>query len=87
MATPVGGVLVPWPEIELTPPVLEVQSLNHWTTREVPKHNFLMQPVFEELNELSHILLAFNLEIISDLEKFKEQCKELPNILHPDLPV
>ena len=76
MATAASGVLVPCPEIELTPSALEVQSLNHWTAREVPKHSFLMQPIFAELNELSHILLAFYLEIISNLEKFKEQCKK-----------
>ena len=27
------GILVPWPEIEPTPPALEAQSLNHWTAR------------------------------------------------------
>ena len=29
-------ILVHLPEIELTPPALEAQSLNHWTNREVP---------------------------------------------------
>ena len=28
--------LVPQPGIELVPPELEAQSLNHWATREVP---------------------------------------------------
>ena len=28
-------ILVPWPEIKPGPPA-EVQSLNHWTTKEVP---------------------------------------------------
>ena len=28
--------LVPWPGIEPAPPALGVQSLSHWTTREVP---------------------------------------------------
>ena len=32
------GILVPQPGIEPTHPVLE-GSLNHWTTREVPRHN------------------------------------------------
>ena len=33
-----GGMrdLVPWPEIEPGPPALGAQSLNRWTTREVP---------------------------------------------------
>ena len=30
------GTLVPWPGIEPTLPAVEVQSLNHWTTRDVP---------------------------------------------------
>ena len=29
------GILVPLPRIKPEPPALEVQSLNHWTTREV----------------------------------------------------
>ena len=29
------GILVPWPGIELMPPVLEARSLNHWTARKV----------------------------------------------------
>ena len=28
-------ILVPWPGIELLPPVVKAQSLNHWTTSEV----------------------------------------------------
>ena len=31
------GILVPQPGIEPVPPALEAQSLNHWTTREVPR--------------------------------------------------
>ena len=29
-------ILLPWPRVEIPPPVLETQSLNHWTAREVP---------------------------------------------------
>ena len=29
-------ILVPWPGIEPRLPTVEAQSLNHWTTREVP---------------------------------------------------
>ena len=28
------GILVPWPGIKPAPPAMEVQSPNHWTTRE-----------------------------------------------------
>ena len=34
---PACGILVPRPGIEPTPTSLEAWSLNHWTTREVPK--------------------------------------------------
>ena len=30
------GILVPQPGIKPAPPALEAQSLNHWTTREIP---------------------------------------------------
>ena len=30
------GILVPWPGIKPMPPAVEVRSLNHWTTWEVP---------------------------------------------------
>ena len=33
--------LVPWPGIEPGPPALGAWSLNHWTTREVPKIKFI----------------------------------------------
>ena len=31
------GILVPWPGIKPIAPAVEAWSLNHWTTREVPK--------------------------------------------------
>ena len=30
------GILFPWSGIELMPPVVEAQSPNHWTTKELP---------------------------------------------------
>ena len=35
------GILVPQPGIEPVPPAVEAQSLNHWTSREVPRQGFL----------------------------------------------
>ena len=32
------GIIVPLPGIELVPPALGAQGLNHWTTREVLKN-------------------------------------------------
>ena len=37
-----GGILVPRPGIEPAPPAVEAQSLNHWTTREVQLHIYLL---------------------------------------------
>ena len=34
------GILVPWPENKAASSALGVQSLNHWTTREVPQEHF-----------------------------------------------
>jgi len=36
------GILVSWPGMEPMPPALEMQSLNHWTAREVPPMIFFM---------------------------------------------
>ena len=36
-----GGLLVPWPGIELLLPALEAQSLTYWTAREVPSASIL----------------------------------------------
>ena len=36
------GILVPWPGIEPASPAWEARSLNHWTTREVPKYILLL---------------------------------------------
>ena len=36
----VHGILVPQPGIKPMPPAVEVQSLNSWTPREVPKVSF-----------------------------------------------
>ena len=57
------GILVPWPGIKPVPPAMEAQSLNHWTTREVPnlsvlisnmvtihKYNLLSKSTVEILN-------------------------------------
>ena len=43
-----GGMwdLVPWPEIEPRPPALGAQSLNRWTTREVPPYYFILFYLF-----------------------------------------
>ena len=36
-----GGILAPWPGIQPVPPC--IGSLNHWTTREVPSGDLLME--------------------------------------------
>jgi len=36
-----SGILVPQPGIKSTYPAVEVQSLHHWTPREVPQSQYL----------------------------------------------
>ena len=45
------GILAPRPGMEPVPPAVEAQSLNHWTTREVPSYfqlnlSFIISKVF-----------------------------------------
>ena len=46
------GILVPWPGIEPLPPGLGMQSLRHWTTREVPLPQILKLNYFFTLGQL-----------------------------------
>ena len=42
-------ILVPQPGMEPIPPALEGgKSLNHWTTREAPIHNYLLNECFDQ---------------------------------------
>ena len=51
--------LVPWPGIKPGPPALGAQSLNFWTTREVPCPGILSGNIPEWLGELN-IFILFN---------------------------
>ena len=66
--------LVPWPGIEPVPPALEVQSLNHGTTREVPTSIFL-----------SERLIAIGVSNAMDMDgrQFGEHHQELPRLKEP----
>ena len=44
LAMPGGMWDLPQPEMEPTPPAVEAQSLNHWTTEEVPLFFSRMRP-------------------------------------------
>ena len=48
-------ILVPWPGIKPVPPAVEVQSLNHWTTREVPENVFIL------LSFLNNVFTAYRI--------------------------
>ena len=62
-------ILVPLPGIEPAPPTVKVHSVNHWTTREVPKDSFTRlikrDPddtcciILKEDAQLEHIPLTF----------------------------
>ena len=49
------GMLVPRPGIEPVPPALGAQSLNHWTTREVPAVLFLKLDIIRTRKSLLKI--------------------------------
>ena len=42
-------ILVPWPGVRLVPSAVEAQSLNHWTTRNVPSPSFHLATLFHLL--------------------------------------
>ena len=52
------GILIPWPGVEPVSPALEVQSLNHWTAREIPhlffSENFCIFTSFVKPSLTSH---------------------------------
>ena len=56
------GMLVPQPGIELLPTMVEVQSLNHCTTREVPEYGFCNSK-FLALGQYGNIMCLSNLHI------------------------
>ena len=60
------GDLIPWLGIEPGPPALGVQSLNHWTTREVPIFFFIhfsRSDLAADLNIHSGLILS-NVSIV-----------------------
>ena len=53
------GILVPQTGIEPKPPALEAQSLNHWTTREVPLLRIFMY-IFHETIICSFLVMTLS---------------------------
>jgi len=51
------GMLVPWPRIKPVPPVVEVQCLYHWTSREAPAGGILLclSTISILLSNISHL--------------------------------
>ena len=47
-------ILVPWPGIKPVPPAMEAQSLNHWTTREVPQISPFHRKNTGQIGDLSY---------------------------------
>ena len=67
-------LIVPWPGIELLPPAVEAQSLNHWTAREVPRMGILTRLIHLSFKMCllidfpAHILSAFLQSIETDTQ-------------------
>ena len=72
LAVGASGILLPWPGIEPMPSTLEVQGLNHCTTREAPKTLLLRDILYTflsvNLNLSIEYKVFFNVDlmIISD---------------------
>ena len=50
-------ILVPWPGLKAEPPAVKAQNLNHWTTREVPKHFLIAKQTIKEKVLFSFVFL------------------------------
>ena len=52
-------ILVPPPGIESVPPAVEARSLNHWTTREIPRNELILIAVYvHTISSLLHCELT-----------------------------
>ena len=73
---PSCGILVPWPGIELMPPPLEAQTLNYWTTREVPTLSHFDARM--QNYKLAHILNQHhpNLFVLTNVPTFRTGRKD-----------
>ena len=59
MLAQLEGILAPQPGIETTSPLVEAQSPNHWTTREVPLNTFI-----ESIICVKHSILSLPLNSV-----------------------
>ena len=85
------GILVPQPGIEPEPPALAMQSLNCWTTREVPRQGFWSNFFFFLRNGREwfsrnkhgfHCLLKF-LQILKDIKSLESMFSPAPPCQSP----
>ena len=60
-------ILIPQPGVDLVPPAVEAWSLNHWTSREVPKILQYSMSMFLEVA----IIAYYNLKVIANNKTIK----------------
>ena len=69
------GVLVPWSGVELMSPVMEAQTRNHWTAREIPRFVYFQKKKIYSNTEHTISSLAQQGSLVccspQDLEEFK----------------
>ena len=63
------GILVPCPGIKAVPPALGVQSLNHWTTREVPCLLLILSLLFTKISKSVFSPFPCDVELKPDLSR------------------
>ena len=76
-------ILVPWPGLKAESPAVDAQNLNHWTTREVPKHFLIAKQTIKEkvlfsfvflfLTWISFKILFSNLNISKNTIKYRNK--------------
>ena len=64
------GTLVSWPGITPTPPEMEVQSLNHWTSREVQEKflkclKWTIHNLFAVTEKEENLVIVTNLAVLT----------------------
>ena len=76
------GILIPRPGIEPELPALEKQSLNHWTTREVPEQWTIKYTVDSWTTQVqtAHFHLHVDFFSINTSENILEVCNNLKKL-------
>ena len=78
------GILVPWPGIKLSPPALEAESLNYWTTKEVPLNDIVKLKLWQLL---MNTIQSSSVQSLSCVRLYDPMNRSTPGLpVHHQLP-